>query len=66
MTLRRIPEKPRAKLFAFNRIIKRTIASSSASPTPAACERTNERCNFSKSSGAILVEASKPKPVLMP
>jgi histidine ammonia-lyase len=33
---------PRAKLFAFNRIIKRTIASSSASPTPAACERTNE------------------------
>ncbi len=42
------------------------MASSRGSPTPAACERTSELCSACKSSRAILVEASRPKPVLMP
>lgn len=36
ITLNRIPENPRARLLIFNTIIRRTIASSSGSPTPAA------------------------------
>ena len=62
----RTPEAPRPSDRSFNAIIRRTVAGSSASPTPQQCDRIRLRCRVWVSRGAILTEASLPKPVFTP
>ncbi|MCY1452813.1 hypothetical protein D9M71_697650 [compost metagenome] len=61
-----MPEKPRLRLLIFSTMINRTKSSSSGAPIPAAWDSTSERCRFSRSWLAMRVDASRPKPVLMP
>ncbi|MNY75494.1 hypothetical protein D3C86_2147840 [compost metagenome] len=61
-----MPEKPRDSELIFSAMIRRTVESFIGWPMPAACDSTMERCSSSSSSAAILVLASRPKPVLMP
>jgi hypothetical protein len=44
----------------------RTTSSGIASPVPAACDRTIERCNSSAASRSIRTFASAPNPVVIP
>ena len=62
----RTPDAPRPSDSNFNAIIKRVVAISSGSPTPQQWLRIRLRCRVSVSSGAILTEASLPKPVFTP
>ncbi|MNY44226.1 hypothetical protein D3C86_1792340 [compost metagenome] len=66
ITTRRMPEKPRLRLLTLSTMTRRTSSSLIGWPTPAAWDSTSERCRFSRSSLAMRVEASRPKPVLMP
>src|SRR5262245_3004424 len=62
----RTPEAPRARLAILSARTRRTVASSSGAPVPAACERTMLVCSCSRSPVAIRVCDSRPNPVLMP
>ena len=62
----RTPDAPRPSDNSFSAIIRRVVASSSASPTPQQCDRIRLRCRVAVSSGAIFTEASLPKPVFTP
>jgi hypothetical protein len=61
-----MPEAPLDRLAIFSTISRRVTSSDSRAPTPQAWLRTRFFCRVSRSSGAIEVLASRPKPVLMP
>ena len=62
----RTPEAPRPRLNSFSAMIRRTVGSSTGSPTPQQCDRIRLRCSVAVSSGAMRTEASLPKPVFTP
>ena len=62
----RTPEAPRPRLSSFSAMIRRTVGSSTGSPTPQQCDRIRLRCRVAVSSGAMRTEASLPKPVFTP
>ena len=66
ITSQRTPDAPRPMDSSFSVIISRVLSSGSGSPTPQQWLRIRLRCRVAVSSGAILVEASLPNPVLMP
>ncbi|MNE28375.1 hypothetical protein D3C80_1218130 [compost metagenome] len=62
----RTPEAPRPSEISFSAMISRTTFSGRAAPMPQQCDRMRLRCSVARSAESILIEASLPKPVLMP
>jgi len=62
----RTPGRPVANVARRSSIMARTTSRSTSAPLLAACDRTSERCNCARSSGAICRVASAPNPVETP
>ncbi|CAB4651528.1 unannotated protein [freshwater metagenome] len=65
-TTGRTPVRPEASVFRRSVISARTTSRSTGAPTPAACERMRERCNWARCSTDTYRFASAPKPVETP
>ena len=62
----RTPVRPDASVLSRSVMRARTTSRSTGSPTPAACERINDRCNCARCSTDTYLLASAPKPVETP